>query len=165
MTRRPLLQDQNVLIPSIEGSKCRARHFWPHDLVGLMLWSLAFMDQNNAKATAAGSEGFDPQHWGTKCRAMHFWYHDLVDLMVWSPQFRNQNDAKATAAGSEWIEPQPLGIEITRCTKLRDDVDFWSQTLWNLFGNQYVWFVSLSRFLKCTYCFYAIRILIMWEFV
>jgi hypothetical protein len=37
--------------------------------------------------------------------------------------------------------------------------------LWNLFGNQYLWIASLSRILKCTYCFYAIRISIMWELV
>ena len=96
---------------------------------------------------------------------MHFWYHDLVDLMAWSPQFRNQNDAKATAAGSEWMEPQPLGIEITRCTKLRDPFNFWSQTHWNLFGNPYLWIASSPRFLKCTHCFYAIGLSIMLELV
>ena len=43
----------------------------------------------------------------------------FVDLMVWSP------------------------IRITGCIKLRDEVDIWSQTQWNLFGNQYLCFASL----------------------
>ena len=66
MTRRPQLRDQNVLIPSIGGSKCPAGHFWSHELVDLMVWSPQFGDQNDAKATAAGSECFAPQHWGIK---------------------------------------------------------------------------------------------------
>jgi hypothetical protein len=48
-----------VLILSIERWKCRARHFWSHDLVDLGLWSPPIWHQT--KATAAGSECFDPQ--------------------------------------------------------------------------------------------------------
>jgi hypothetical protein len=118
--RKPQLRDQNVLIPSIGRSMCRASHFWSHDLVDLMIWSPQLGDQNDAKATMAGSECFDPQHWG---------------------------------------------IKITRYTNLRDKFDFWSQTQWNLFGNQYLWIASSPRFLKYTYCIYAIRISIMWELV
>jgi hypothetical protein len=58
------MRDQNVLIPSIGGSKCCAGHFWSHDLVDLMVRSTSFGYQNDAKATTAGSESFDPQHWG-----------------------------------------------------------------------------------------------------
>jgi hypothetical protein len=62
ITRRPQQRDQNVLIPSIGGSKCRAVHFWSHDLVDLMVWSSQFGNEKDAKATAAGSEWFEPQH-------------------------------------------------------------------------------------------------------
>jgi hypothetical protein len=37
MMRRPQQRDQIVLIPSIEGSKCRGGHFGSHELVVIMV--------------------------------------------------------------------------------------------------------------------------------
>jgi hypothetical protein len=79
----------------------------------------------------------------SKCCAGHFWSHDLVDLMFRSSPFVDQNDAQATFSGSDCFVPQHWGIKITGCIKLRDALDFWSQTQWNLFGNQYLCFASL----------------------
>ncbi len=84
-------------------------------------------------------------------------------MILWISWF--DPHAKATFSGSDWFLPQHWGIKITRCTKLRDPFNFWSQTHWNLFGNPYLWIASSPRFLKCTHCFYAIRISIMWELV
>jgi hypothetical protein len=110
MTRRPLLQDQNVLIPSIGESKCRASHFWSHDLVGLMLWSLAFVDQNNAKATAAGSECFDPQHWGNKVSRNAL-------LIPWSCR---SHGLISTIQESKWREGHCCGVRMNRAAAFGD---------------------------------------------
>ena len=52
---------------------------------------------------------------------------------------------------------------ITTLHDVRNFID--RNLLWSLFGNPFRWIANLSRFLKCTYCFYAIRISIMWELV
>jgi hypothetical protein len=73
MMRRPKMRDQNVLIPNIGRSKCRAER----DIVTqatfdpMILWIECFdfslvVDQNNAEATFSGSDCFVPQHWGIK---------------------------------------------------------------------------------------------------
>jgi hypothetical protein len=62
-------------------------------------------------------------------------------MNLWISWFDPQ--AKATFSGSDCIVPQHWGIRITGCIKLRDEVDIWSQTQWNLFGNQYLCFASL----------------------
>jgi hypothetical protein len=61
----------------------------------------------------------------------------IVSLIV------DQNDAEATFSGSDCFVPQHWEIKITGCIKLRDEVDVWSLTQWNLFGNPNLSFASL----------------------
>ena len=62
-------------------------------------------------------------------------------MILWISWF--EPHAKATFSGSDCFVPQHWGIKNTGCIKLRDKVDFWSQTQWNLFGNQYLCLASL----------------------
>jgi len=95
-TRRPPLRDWIVWILRIRRSKCRAGHFWSHDLVGLMLWSPKFGEQQKMRRPQLRDQiVLIPSIGGSKCRAGHFWSHERVDLMVWSPPFVDQTEAKA----------------------------------------------------------------------
>jgi hypothetical protein len=139
--RRPQLRDQNVLIPSIGGTKCRAGHFWSHDLVELMLWSPSFGDENDAKATAAGSDCFDPQHWGIK----------VSSRPLWIPWTCGSNALIPTIRGSKWREGHSCWIRM-----------FWSPTLgdllWNLIGNRSLWNLWLHVYIYIYCVFWSLNL-------
>jgi hypothetical protein len=83
-------------------------------IMDIMVWSTQFGDENYAKATAAGSECFDPQNWGIKVSRRPLLIPCFLVLMLWSPHLGDQNDAKARAAGSECFDPQHCGIKVSR---------------------------------------------------
>jgi hypothetical protein len=61
-------------------------------------------DQNDVKATAAGSEWFDPQHRGIKLSRWPIFISIPRGANDLDPQVGDEIDAKPTAAGSEWLD-------------------------------------------------------------
>ena len=114
----------------------------------MILW-ISWFDPHNSRITMTRRPKMRDQNilipriGRSNSRASHFWSNDLVDLMIRSSPFVDQNDAKATFSGSDCFAPQHWGMKITGCIILRDEVDIWSQTQWNLFGNQYLCFASI----------------------